>query len=103
VALEGSPVTVNVIRGSARKSQWHSWPHRTGESKTGKAARHAKTSGLKPLAEELLTVREALAASEKEIERLQDAKWWGLGGLLRRLRENRRHRRRAKRNDLRGR
>ena len=103
VALEGSPVKVNVIRGSARKSQWHSWPHRTGETKTGKAARHAKTTGLKPLAEELLTVREALAASEKEIQRLQDAKWWGLGGLLRRLRENRRHRRRVKRDDLRGR
>lgn len=96
VALSERPLTVNAISGSTRHSPWHTWPHREGETPESKATRHAKNTGLKPLADELEASRLENATLRGELQRAQDARWLGLGGLWRRVNELRRARRRAK-------
>lgn len=96
VALHQAPLTINAVEANVRRSPWHSWPHRDGETKKSKATRHAKTSGLKDLADELKDAREQIQALEAENQGLRDRRWFGFGGVIRRVSEERRRRRRAK-------
>ena len=97
IALSHVPLSVNRLDVNVRRSPWHSWPHRDGETEKSKATRHAKTSGLKDLADELTEARNRIEALESENQRLRDRRWFGFGGVLRRVSEERRRRRRQKR------
>ena len=104
VALESHPIRVNRIDSRVRNSPWHDWPHREGETVESKKTRHAKTTGLKPLAEELIDAHSRIDELSAEIEKLdqqltslRDRQWWGLRGLLRRISEARVEARRKKR------
>jgi hypothetical protein len=96
VALGQRPIRVRRLHERVRNSRWHDWPHRQNETPKSKALRHAKTSGLKPLAEELHDARGSIGALEAEINALRDARLFGVAGLWRRLQEARRAKRRAK-------
>jgi len=96
VALSQQPIRVRRLQERVRNSPWHDWPHRQHETPQSKALRHAKTSGLKPLAEELHDARSAIQALETEINALRDARFLGFAGLWRHLQEARRAKRRAK-------
>jgi hypothetical protein len=104
VALESHPMRVNRIEARVRNSPWHDWPHREGETVKSKKTRHAKTAGLKPLADELIDAHSRIEELSAEIEQLdqqltslKDRQWWGLRGLLRRISEARAKARRKKR------
>jgi hypothetical protein len=104
VALERHPIRVNRINARVRNSPWHDWPHREGETVKSKKTRHAKTTGLKPLADELIDAHSRIDELSAEIEQLdqqltsvRDRQWWGLRGLLRRISEARAKARRKKR------
>lgn len=96
VALGQKPLRVSRVHERVRNSPWHDWPHRQQETPESKALRHAKTSGLKPLAEELHDAQETIHALKAEVNALTDARWWGLAGVWRRLQDARRAKRRAK-------
>jgi hypothetical protein len=90
VALNQEDITVNRAAGHVRNSQWHDWPHRNGETEASKATRHARTTGLKPVVEELhareLEVQRLSAdldSARGEIRRLTNLHWFGFVGLAR--------------------
>lgn len=90
VALSQRPLVVNRIEGRIRNSPWHDWPHRTGETTKSKSTRHARTSGLKPLAEELAATREKITELSTELEKsnqrirsLTNRHWFGIVGVAR--------------------
>lgn len=90
VALNREEISVNRVAGGVRNSQWHDWPHRNGETVASKATRHARTTGLKSIAEELhdreLEVQRLgteLENARGEIRRLTNRHWFGLVGLAR--------------------
>lgn len=104
VALSERPLRLRRVEGRVRNSPWHDWPHRVGETARSKSTRHARTSGLKPIAEELEHTRAALAITEAERDELaeklraeQGRRLFGLIGLWRALSELRRKRRRETR------
>ena len=96
VALQQRPVRVNVLESQVRKSPWHTWPHRDGETETSKALRHAKSSGLKPLAEELHQARSQIELLQDTLQTERDKRFLGLAGLKRKIDDRRRARRRKR-------
>lgn len=104
VALESHPIRINRITARVRNSPWHDWPHRDGETAQSKKTRHAKTTGLKPLAEELIDAQSRIDELSQEVEKrdrlltsTRDRQWFGLRGLLRRVNVARAEARRKKR------
>jgi hypothetical protein len=104
-ALSGLPIRRLV--GSNRRSPWHTWPHRDGETEASKAVRVKRTTGFRELAEELRDERERhehtrqeLTTSQHSLQKLSDRRWFGLSGAFRRAqaarKELRRKRRQAK-------
>ena len=96
VALEERPISINALESRVRKSPWHTWPHRNGETETSKALRHAKSSGLKPLAEELHQARSQIEVLQQSLQSERDKRLLGLAGLKRKLDGYRRARRRKR-------
>lgn len=103
VALSQSDIRLNRIDAKVRNSRWHDWPHRVGETPASKKTRHAKSAGLRPLADELAAVRaqlsemeSALAEAHATMTRLRDRQLFGLRGLARRWSEARVERRRER-------
>jgi hypothetical protein len=104
IALNARPVSLNRIDAGVRNSPWHDWPHRQNETAESKAYRHARTFGLKPLAEELRVLTEertklqrTLDELESEVQALRDRQFLGLTGIWRGIANARRKRRRIKR------
>lgn len=96
VSLSQRPIRVHRLHERVRNSPWHDWPHRQNETPQSKALRHAKTSGLKPLADELHDARATIVTLEQKTNALLDGRLFGLAGLWRRLHDLRRAKRRAK-------
>lgn len=107
VAATLSGLAIRRLSGSNRRSPWHTWPHRDGETDQSKAVRVTRSTGFRELAEELRDerahhedTREELASTKNTLQELLDRRWLGLAGALRRLRaarkETRRKRRQAK-------
>mgnify|MGYP000355958301 CR=1 FL=1 len=97
VALSEHSLRVNTLDAQLRRSEWHSWPYRDGETEESKSFRHARTSGLKPMAEELTETRELLKTAEVALQAERDKRFFGLSGVRRRIDERRRAQRRQRR------
>lgn len=104
VAQELSGLDIRRLEGSNRRSEWHTWPHRDGETDQSKAVRIKRSAGFRELAEELREERDRhqattadLAEARRTIQQLGDRRWWGLNGVSRRLRETRKDLRRKRR------
>lgn len=104
VAAKLSGLDPRRLEGSNRRSSWHTWPHRDGETDASKAVRVKRTSGYRELAEELRDERDRHHATQQELHearlslrRLNDRRILGAVGILRRVREVRRELRRKRR------
>lgn len=104
VAQKLSGLAIRRLEGSNRRSKWHTWPHRDGETDQSKAVRVKRSAGFRELAEELRDERDRhqattqdLVKARRTIQRLSDRRWLGLTGVVRRLRELRKEIRRKRR------